>query len=121
MDTPLFDPPPSRYRAATSQARARRLRDDFLIDLGYHPLSRVVRAGLPLHPDRTLTCGGCANLRRLTTDGGPRTPPWKCWADSGVRVTAGDATTVRRSWPACTTYEEVPCDPPTPVTGADPQ
>lgn len=120
MAAPLFDPPPSRYRSAKSALRIRALRDDFLMGIGYHPLSRVVKAGLPLHPDPTRTCGGCAHLRRLRRDEGGR-GQWKCWADDGARVTAGDATTVRRSWPACTTYQEAPDAAQAPAARTDPR
>lgn len=116
---PLFEMPPTRYRSARSAALTRRVRDAFLIDIGFHPLSRVLRAGVPLHPDRNLTCGGCVHLRRYCErQEGGRVAPWKCWADDGRRVSGGDATTVRRSWPACSSFQGV-SNGPGPVTGAD--
>jgi hypothetical protein len=111
------DPPTPAERAAARHAA--------LAARGLHPLAGPLRTPIRLHPraaplaDRTapgLRCGGC--VHRQPVHGGSRYYP-KCTVGDGPvhrrsRVTHGDATDVRRYWPACTEYrsDKTPTHPP---------
>lgn len=84
----------TRDRALTAERQA-------WLDHGIHPATR-----LPLlHPDeisctpahRTATCGGCTHLVV-----GHRGRYFKCQL---AGVTHGEATDIRKTWPACQRYE----------------
>lgn len=112
-DEALFDIDP-RWRYDQPGRSARRTRRAlWLLDRGLHPLSAPLRRSLRLHLAWDVRaqvgqarphCGSCINLARLDLD--DRRSPYKCWFDHGSRVTRGEATTIRRWWPACVNYAE---------------
>lgn len=111
--TALFDIPPGAVQlpapAGLSAGGRRRIRQAQAAAAGVHPLA-LVMTGVRMHPDASrdaragdrpdlaLRCGTCW-WRRDSGWGYP-----KCWHGGTVRISHGDATTVRAWWPACTDY-----------------
>lgn len=107
---PLREPPPPPAPPATRGERLR-ARQRGAIAVGLHPLSLTSAPYLRLHPDATREvdgagphCGGCRF--RGHQNGGQRAYPKCLWPDpedwrTWRRATHGDATDVRRAWPAC--------------------
>lgn len=99
IDRTLFDPGPVLPEPPKLSADQRRtLRRQQQLDQGLHPTTR-----LPLRrPVGEHTCGDCTH--RKENPGHARTY-WKC---DQVVMTAGPATDVRLSWPACIKWEGRP-------------
>jgi hypothetical protein len=134
METePLFDIDPDWIQRHGAAAR-RTIRQSGLISIGLHPLALKLDHPLALHPlagsascpcekgyvsrqicphhrimraEPATTCGSCRWLGKLDQDNedGTNPSPLKCWVAGGSRVSRGEATTVRRWWPACVDYE----------------
>lgn len=100
MSEGLFEEP-SRVRPLGSSARRTKLRL-WLMELGLHPLSTVVRGSLKIRPDET--CGTCMFCQPLDRDVSVSRTAYKCWFDPARRVSRGHATDIRKSWPACTDW-----------------
>lgn len=100
-----FDVPADPAPKSTSGER-RRQRHDALIAAGLHPLSAHATGGALRLLGGESTCGECAHRRQVNT-GTARNFP-KCVADGRRRVTRGEATDCRASWPACVDFEPVP-------------
>jgi hypothetical protein len=115
-DAALFELRPEWRQLRRGRSATRTDRHRFLLSLGLHPLSLILRRSLRLHPEARSagvdpSCGTCVHLGKLdrVADGEPNPSPLKCWKGAGalgtLRVSRGEATTVRRWWPACVDYE----------------
>lgn len=101
-DVPLFDgvpetdPPTSPPAETLSADRRRTLKRRAQLDAGIHPRTLLPLAG------NGKTCGDCQHSD-LIYSGSARNGYWKCLK---AGWTSGPATDIRKSWPACTAYEE---------------
>lgn len=111
---PLREPPPIPAPPAPRGER-QRARFRGAIAVGMHPLSLTISPYLRLHPEAQREIGGtgprCGGCRfREPLHGGSRRYPKCLWPDpknraTWRRATHGDATDIRRGWPACTDYQ----------------
>lgn len=97
MTEGLF-PEPKR-RTPWGRRFLRRRKQIFIMEVGLHPLALTHRSTLKIKPG-TDTCGTCAHCQPLDRDVPLGKTVYKCWAWPQY-VTRGDATTIRKKWPAC--------------------
>jgi hypothetical protein len=82
-----------------SSDRARTLRNKKIMAAGYHPATgRLLLDG----EVGRYTCADCVHCKRVARGWRDH---WKC---DTKRITRGAATDIRKSWPACVLFEELP-------------
>lgn len=94
-------------RVPSTPTARRRARDELVIRVGFHPLTRgrlhAEADGRPGSP----TCGTCRFRRpieRYTSAPKPTLYP-KCWHDYPSRINHGPGTDVLASWPGCIDWQ----------------